>query len=174
MINLHAIVRPAINALHPDMTVALYHSIGQTNQLGRIKALYAPGQLVLAQVQTLTVDDLQQREDTSKTGLDAKAYLFSDEKLPPAGIVRLFARNGDFIRMQDGTWWLIVSVIEDFTRSGWICVGLSMQVKAPDIDIRVFGFAEDPEQTGIFGEAPFYTPGSGMGGYIPQTGAAYA
>lgn len=160
MLNLHAIVRKPITMLHPDEVVALYRSVGQENVLGRISAKYAPGILVNAQIQTLTADELQQREETSKTGLDAKVYLFADEKFPPAGIVRHLARNGDFIRRADGTWCLVVSVIEDFTKSGWICVGISTQVKSPNVGDRFFGFVQDSDQTGTFGEAPFFVSNS--------------
>ena len=132
MLNLHAVVRTPITALHPDETVMLYQSIGQQNVKGRLFPQYAEGQAVQAQIQTLSADELQQREDASKTGLDAKAYLFADEAQPPAGIVRYLARTGDFIRREDDTWWLIVSVIEDFVKSGWVCVGLTKQTKAPD------------------------------------------
>ena len=110
MMNLHAIVRNTITALHPDETVTLYQSLGQVNVLGRVKPSYAEGVVVQAQIQTLSADELAQREDASKTEIHAKAYLMADEAYPPAGIIRKFARNGDFIRREDGTWWLITSV----------------------------------------------------------------
>lgn len=174
MLNLHAIVRAPITALHPDETVVWYRSTGQTNTLGRIKPSYALGVILKAQIQTLSPDELQQREDASKTEIHVKAYLMAQEAMPPAGIIRIEARNGDFIRRADGTWWLITSVLEEFAKSGWESVGLVQQIKAPDIDTRVFGFADDKEQTGIFGEAPFFVPGHGMGGYILQAGGVYA
>lgn len=136
MINLHAIVRTPITTLHPDETVTLFQSIGQSNVRGRIVPAYAEGVSVRAQIQTLTADELQQREDASKTGLDAKAYLLADEAMPPAGIMRHLARNGDFILRADGTWWLVVSVIEDFTKSGWESIGIAKQTKAPDISVE--------------------------------------
>ena len=175
MLNLHAIVRRPITMLHPDETVVWYRSTGQMNVLGRIKPSYAEGIVLQAQIQTLSPDELQQREDASKTEIHVKAYLMAQESAPPAGIIRIEARNGDFIRRADGTWWLITSVLEEFAKSGWESVGLVQQIKDPDIDTRVFGFAiEDKEQTGIFGEAPFFVSGSGMGGYIPQAGGIYA
>ena len=132
MLNLHAIVRAPITMLHPDERVTLYHSIGQTNNLGRIKPVYAEGIQVNAQIQTLSVDELAQREDTSKTEIHAKAYMNASEVQPPAGIIRIEARNGDFLQRADGTWWLITSVIEEFAKSGWICVGLVQQIQPPD------------------------------------------
>ena len=132
MMNLHAIVRNTITALHPDETVTLYQSLGQVNVLGRVKPSYAEGVVVQAQIQTLSADELAQREDASKTEIHAKAYLMADEAYPPAGIIRKFARNGDFIRREDGTWWLITSVLEEFAKSGWVSVGMVQQIKEPD------------------------------------------
>lgn len=132
MLNLHAIVRSPITALHPDETVTWYQSVGQVNVLGRIKPAYAQGVVLQAQIQTLSPDELQQREDTSKTEIHVKAYLMAQEINPPAGIIRIDARNGDFIQRADGTWWLITSVLEEFAKSGWECVGLVQQIKAPD------------------------------------------
>ena len=132
MLNLHAIVRTPITYLHPDETVTLFRSVGQTNTLGRIKPVYEQGLTIQAQIQTLSPDELQQRDDTSKTEIHAKAYLNADEALPPAGIIRLLARNGDFIQRADGSWWLITSVLEEFAKSGWECVGIVQQIKAPD------------------------------------------
>lgn len=132
MINLHAIVRAPITYLHPDETVTLYQSTGQTNILGRIKPSYSEGIALQAQIQTLSADELAQREDTSKTEIHAKAYLNANEAQPPAGIIRILARNGDFIRRADGTWWLITSILEEFAKSGWESVGIVQQLQAPD------------------------------------------
>lgn len=132
MLNLHAIVRTPITALHPDETVTWYQSIGQTNTLGRIKPSYAEGVTLQAQIQTLSPDELQQREDASKTEIHVKAYLVAQEVNPPAGIIRIDARNGDFIQRADGTWWLITSVLEEFAKSGWESVGMVQQIKSPD------------------------------------------
>lgn len=131
-LNLHAIVRNPITYLHPDETVTWYQSLGQTNVLGRIKPSYAHGVVLQAQIQTLSPDELQQREDASKTEIHVKAYLMAQEANPPAGIIRIDARNGDFIQRADGTWWLITSVLEEFAKSGWESVGMVQQIKAPD------------------------------------------
>ena len=133
MINLHAVVRPIITTLHPDEVVTLYQSVGQVNTLGRIAAKYAEGQTVQAQIQTLSADELQQNDAFSRTGIHRKAYLYCPvESMPPTGIVRVLARNGDFIQRADGTWWLVVSLLEDFSKSEWVCVGITQQIKAPD------------------------------------------
>ena len=134
MINLHAAVRSAITGLHPDEAVALRQSVGQQNVRGRITPVYAPEQTVQAQIQSLGQNDLAQAEQTSNTRVDRKAYLYApNPALPPQGIVRPLARNGDMLRRADGTWWLVTAMIEDFTSTGWVCVGITQQVDGPDL-----------------------------------------
>lgn len=134
MINLHATVRSAITGLHPDEVVTLRQSVGQTNARGRITPIYGPEQTAQAQIQSLGQNDLAQAEQTSNTRVDRKAYLYApNPALPPQGIVRPLARNGDMLRRADGTWWLVTAMIEDFTASGWVCVGITQQVDGPDL-----------------------------------------
>lgn len=134
MTNLHAVVRTVIPSLHPDETVTLRQSIGQRNERGRVTPLYGPAQTVQAQIQSLGQNDLAQKEATSSTRIDRKAYLFApDAALPPQGIVRPLGRTGDMLQRSDGTWWLVTAMIEDFTASGWVCVGITQQVDGPDL-----------------------------------------
>lgn len=134
MINLHGLVRSAITALHPDEAVTLRQSVGQTNVRGRLIPRYGPAQTVSAQIQSLGQNDLTQTEQVSSTRIDRKAYLYApNPALPPQGIVRPLARNGDMLQRPDGTWWLITAMLEDFTASGWVCVGITQQVKGPDL-----------------------------------------
>lgn len=134
MINLHGLVRQAITALHPDEAVTLRQSIGQRNERGRVTPVYGPAQAVQAQIQSLGQNELAQREATSNTRIDRKAYLFApDAGLPPQGIVRPLGRTGDMLQRADGTWWLVTAMIEDFTASGWVCVGITQQVDGPDL-----------------------------------------
>ena len=108
MMNLHAIVRGAIPALHPDETVTLRQSVGQRNIRGRIVPVYAPAQTVTAQIQSLGSDDLRHAEAVNLTQRDRKAYLFAPAPTtPPAGIIRPLSRNGDMIQRDDGSWWLL-------------------------------------------------------------------
>lgn len=142
MINLHTLVRSAITALHPDEVVILRQSVGQRNVRGRITPEYAPARTVNAQIQSLGQNDLAQAEQTSNTRVDRKAYLHApDPALPPQGIVRPLARNGDMLQRADGTWWLVTAMIEDFTASGWVCVGITQQVKGPDLSASDAGEA---------------------------------
>lgn len=132
--NLHALVRQAITGLHPDEAVTLRQSIGQRNERGRVTPVYGPAQEVRAQIQSLGPNDLAQSEAVSSTRIDRKAYLFApDAGLPPQGLVRPLGRTGDMVQRADGTWWLVTAMIEDFTASGWVCVGITQQVDGPEL-----------------------------------------
>ena len=132
-LNLHDLVRGAINIVNPDEDVWLIQNISQTNVKGRITASYAPAQKVKAQVQTLSGDDLTIMNDTERTERDRKFYLYSDTETgtPPSGIIRPLGKSGDFIRRADGTWWMVYNVTEEFATSGWVLVLASQQAEDP-------------------------------------------
>ena len=133
-LNLHDLVRGAINIVNPDEDVWLIQNIGQTNVKGRITASYAPAQKVRAQVQTLSGDDLTVMNDTERTERDRKFYLYSDTETgtPPSGIIRPLGKSGDFMRRNDGTYWKVYNVSEDYTTDGWVLVLASQQVDVPE------------------------------------------
>ena len=133
-LNLHDIVRGAINIVNPDEDVWLIQNTGQTNVKGRITASYAPAQKVRAQVQTLSGDDLTVVNDTQRTERDRKFYLYSDTETgtPPSGIIRPLGKSGDFMRRNDGTYWKVYNVSEDYTTNGWVLVLASQQVDVPE------------------------------------------
>ena len=133
-LNLHDIVRGAINIVNPDEDVWLIQNISQTNVKGRITASYAPAQKVRAQVQTLSGDDLTVMNDTERTERDRKFYLYSDTETgtPPSGIIRPLGKSGDFMRRNDGTYWKVYNVSEDYTTDGWVLVLASQQVDVPE------------------------------------------
>ena len=145
MMNLHAIVRGAIPTLHPDESVTLRQSVGQKNVRGRVVPEYAPEQEITAQLQSLGSDDLQHTEAVNLTQRDRKAYIVAlDAAMPPSGIVRPLARNGDMVQRADGSWWLVTAMLEDFTASGWVCVGIAQQEEGPDLSES----PEPPEEGG--------------------------
>ena len=133
-LNLHDIVRGAINIVNPDEDVWLIQNIGQTNVKGRITASYAPAQKVKAQVQTLSGDDLTVMNDTERTERDRKFYLYAETKTgnAPSGIIRPLGKSGDFMRRNDGTYWKVYNVSEDYTTDGWVLVLASQQVDVPE------------------------------------------
>ena len=130
-INLHAEVRGAITYLHPDETVTLYQSTGQTNVAGIVTPTYAEAISVAAQVQSANRADLEHSERVSMNRYVLRFYLFAEEATPPAGIVRPFARNGDMIKRGDGTWWLVTGEPDGFAPVGWVCVLGTLQEAPP-------------------------------------------
>ena len=133
-LNLHDIVRGAINIVNPDEDVWLIQNIGQTNVKGRITAAYAEPEKVRAQVQTLSGDALPVVNDTQRTERDRKFYLYAETKTgnAPSGIIRPLGKSGDFIRRNDGTYWKVYNVSEDYTTDGWVLVLASQQAQVPE------------------------------------------
>lgn len=140
-INLHKVVRSAINAVHADESGHIVRSIGSSNDHGRIVTQYASAVAISFQVQTLSGDDLRIMAETERTERDRKFYLFSDPL--PAGQIRTLARTGDYIRRAaDGSVWKIYNVAEDFTGAGWVQV-LAAEQTAESVPPAVRGlFAE--------------------------------
>lgn len=134
-INLHAIVRPVINALHPEVKATLYQSTGQTTSAsGNAKSIYAPGVAIIAQKQSESPVTLFHAGQTDQTEDSRKFYLFSNDD--PAqkvqGEYRPLSRGGDMFQLEEESWWLVTALIEDFTRSGWASVRATLQVNPPD------------------------------------------
>lgn len=133
-LNLHQIVRGAISSVNADEQVYLVRSTGNSNVKGRIVATYGAPELIGAQIQTLSNDDLRIVNETERTERDRKFYLFSDPDYTksPASIIRYLGRTGDFIyRPFDQTYWKIYCVAEDFAPVGWVQVLASQQVEMP-------------------------------------------
>ena len=145
-LNLHDIVRTAIVAVHPDETVTLYQSTGQVNNYGEITPTYAAGQVVQAQIQSEGDAALYHADRVGMNSQTIKAYLYADKAFPPAGVDRPFCRNGDIFQRDDGTWWLITAVTENFAGVGWVSVRGTLQVNPPDFSASSwYGVEDEPE-----------------------------
>jgi hypothetical protein len=133
--NLHAIVRGAINTVNPDQTVVLRASTGYTtNAAGKRTPTYAADATVAAQVQALSGRDLQHPDFLNVQGIKRAVYLYGDVQ----GVVRPNAKGGDLLVFpQDlgGTaqLWLVVAVLETWNpdATGWCKVGVVLQDDAP-------------------------------------------
>ena len=131
-INLHDVVRGAITSVHPDMDCTLYQSTGQVNVKGVVTPVYAEPKSVKVNFQPLDADSLKQLEARNETPVSEQAFLYSNKPLPVGGIERIpIVRTGDFIE-KDGEYWLITSVLEDWTQDGWANVAVDKQIKPPD------------------------------------------
>lgn len=143
--NLHSIVNPIIQTLHPNVSATLYRSTGQANVKGEIIATYGPGESIEVQAQTESAETLAHANLVNQEEVSRRFYLFSSQTNTDrvASIVRPIARNGDFIHIGDtggwyaNSWWLCNAIVEDFTRAGnvgWSCVRCTLQVIPPNIE----------------------------------------
>lgn len=132
-LNLHGIVRSVITAVHPDEDCTLYQSAGQKNVLGVVTTVYNPPQAIKANWQPLDNQTLQHSERMGDTKASEQVFLYSNTDMPVSGVQRIpVTRTGDIIKRWDGTYWLITSVIEDWSARGWANVGVTEQVTPPD------------------------------------------
>ena len=131
--NLHAVVRAVIPAVHPDETVTWYRSTGQTaTDWGLVTRSYASGVQLVAQVQSEGDAALYYANRAGENSIIRKFYLMASPDTPPASIVRPEARSGDFIRRRDGSWWYVDAVTEDWSaNAGWVCVRGVLQDTIP-------------------------------------------
>lgn len=131
--NLHRIVRGVINAVNPDEALILYQAVGQVNVKGVITPKY---QLKDAKgnVQPLDSKVLQHLERIGDIKATMQVYLYSETEIPvSAGSRTPLIRGGDIIKRSDDTYWLVTSVIEDWTWDGWARAGITQQIKPPDL-----------------------------------------
>ncbi len=128
--NLHGIVRGAINAVNPDQVVTWRRSNGyDTNAAGKRTPTYADT-TVGAQVQASSASDLQHVDFLNVQGVKRSVYLFGNVQ----GTVRPDVKGGDLLVFPQnigGTpaTWLVVAVIETWNpdAAGWCKVGVVLQ-----------------------------------------------
>ncbi len=124
--NLHGIVRGAINSVNPDVPCTVQHSAGSTTAPdGKRIPTYAAPVSMMAQVQALTTRDLMQLSGLNIQGSTHKVYL-SD---PINGVVRSSRKGGDLITLQDaihGTQsYLVTAILEQWP--DWTAVTATLQ-----------------------------------------------
>ena len=131
--NLHAVVRSVIPAVHPDEAVTWYRSTGQQESgYGLVTRSYAAGVQLVAQVQSEGDAALYYANRAGENSIVRKFYLMASEATPPASIVRPESRSGDFLRRRDGRFWYVDAVLEDFSaNAGWCCVRATIQETIP-------------------------------------------
>ena len=131
--NLHAIVRSVIPAVHPDESVTWYRSTGQSaSGYGLVERSYAAGVPLAAQVQSEGDAGLYYANRAGENSIIRKFYLMASPDTPPASIVRPEARSGDFLKRRDGRFWYVDAVTEDWSaNAGWVCVRGVLQDTIP-------------------------------------------
>lgn len=132
--NLHSIVRPAINTVNPDITGRWLESTGfTTSAAGRPTPTYSNHANVRMQVQALTGKDLLHPNFVSLQGVKRSVYAFANIQ----GVVRPDGTGGDLLifpqdRGGAARVWLVVAVLETWTpdSAGWCKVGVVLQPDA--------------------------------------------
>ena len=130
-LNLHHIVRGAINAVNSDLPCELYRMTGkqQRDEEGDTIPIFSGPASVKAQFQSLSQDMIRQYEMLEITNTTRRVYLYADKSPAsrPWAQWRPLGRSGDVIKDNNGSIWTISAVIEDFTNEGWICVMATLQ-----------------------------------------------
>ncbi len=132
--NLHSIVRPAINTVNPDITGRWLESSGFTQDAsGRPIPAYTEHAAVRMQVQAMTGKDLQHPNFVSQQGVKRSVYAFGNIQ----GVVRPDGTGGDLLifpqdRGGADRVWLVVAVLETWTpdSAGWCKIGVVLQPDA--------------------------------------------
>lgn len=134
-LNLHGIVRGAINAVHPDVTVQVLRSVGsRPNEDGKPVPSFERLFGVRAQIQSENDAALFHANMAGQNTITRKIYLYTpkDYAKQPASIFRPLSRSGDYIVQEDGTVWLVNAVTENFAGVNWVSVRATLQVHPPE------------------------------------------
>ena len=126
--NLHQIVSSVINVVNPNQPATLQISTGPTtNADGTITPTYAAPIVVTAQVQELSIRDLQHLDGLNIQGSSRSIYFMGEVD----AIIRVSQKGGDLITTYDGNTWLTTSVLErwdDYGNSiGWCKCSVTLQ-----------------------------------------------
>lgn len=137
MLNLHAVVRGAIQSVNPDITGTWIQSTGSTSQ-SNFKRV--PNTTTLTgiplQVQAMSGGDLFKVNYLNLEKVTRAVYMFG----APEGVVRVDAKGGDeltFPQVVGGPayTWLVFAVLEPWTSSigggGWTKVAVVLQDVQP-------------------------------------------
>lgn len=112
--NLHGIVSAAISAVNPNVTADWQQSIGNTTNADFSRTpSYATAVSVEVQSQAFTFRDLAQLSGVNLAG-EARAFYVNGNV---QGVLRPDARGGDLFTLDDGSVWLVVHVLENFSFS---------------------------------------------------------
>lgn len=122
-LNLHALVRGAIQVVNPDVPGDVYLSTGS----GWLDGIPTPTFALLPadRLQLQAMDHGEQFHVNAITGtrIDAKLYAYGQF----SSVVRPEGKGGDLVRLGN-EWWAVQHVMEWWP--GWCCVAISRQINA--------------------------------------------
>jgi hypothetical protein len=125
--NLHSVVRGVISSVNADEPIKFFTNVGQENIKGKVTQVYEVSDR-MAQIQAPSASDMRLFERVVDAKHRIKAYVYA----PASTINRVTATAGDMIQRADGTYWLVVGTIDDFSKEGWLCCMCTLQTKAPE------------------------------------------
>lgn len=118
--NLHGIVKGAINAINPFINATLRQSNGYTTLADGTQTPSYLDTPVSLQVQALTGGDLQKLSSLNIQGVNNAVYFTGGGD----GLVRLNRKGGDLLIFNRRTW-LVVTVLEDWP--DWVKLAVVLQ-----------------------------------------------
>lgn len=120
--NLHGIARGLIAAVNPEQVCLLETSTGYTTDASGHRTPTYSNSYPIAQVQSLTTQDIRQLDALNVQGSERKIYLSG----VASAIQRVASKGGDVITLSsDGTVWLTTAVLEQWP--DWVAVSVTMQ-----------------------------------------------
>jgi hypothetical protein len=133
--NLHGIVRPAINSVNSDKTALYLASVGAVSNADFSQTpQYAPGVPVRIQIQPLDKEGLNHVEKLNLTGVFRNVYMFGNTQ----GVVRVQAKGGDLLQFQPFQGeavqnWKVVEPAGpwDVNSGGWTKLIVVLQTDTP-------------------------------------------
>ena len=134
--NLHGIVRTAINSVNADRPALLLKSIGATSNADFSQTPgYAPGVGVRVQIQPLGKDELRQIEKLNLQGTFRKIYMFGNTQQ----VVRVLAEGGDLLQFapfqgQAVQNWKVIGPVDgpwNVEQRGWTKFIVCLQTDTP-------------------------------------------
>jgi hypothetical protein len=134
--NLHGIVRGAINSVNADKTALYLKSTGNTvNADFSQTPSYAPGLPVRIQIQPLGKEELRHIEKLNLQGVYRTIYMYGNTQ----GVVRIFVQGGDLIQFtpfqgQPPQNWKVVGPVDgpwNVEYGGWTKFLVCLQTDTP-------------------------------------------
>lgn len=124
--NLHNMVAGAVSTVNPFITASIQRSTGYTtSSAGKRTPTYAAAVSVQVQMQALQYNDLVQLDGLNIQGERHAMYLNGNW----SGVVRPDGTGGDLITLPNGTIWLVVLVLENWSDlDGWTKVAVTRQM----------------------------------------------
>lgn len=122
-LNLHNIVRSAINYNKQDTDLILYRASELIFEKGiktqQYEKINIKGSWQSENDSTLNFADMSGKNTTTR-----KLYIYAenDSEKRPWTLYRPLSRGGDFVQDMDGNFWSVIAVIEDFSDCGWECL----------------------------------------------------